>query len=270
MKNYIKRFLAWCKTGLTSLTFMAFAVCSGCNNGAGSNPIQPPVEAQGELLSPLKIAVMQDQTQSVNWTRTPQLSADDFELLRQVFHRQGGEIAFGLIRDHSNRGLVRQRFPAPIAKPTVAPEKDDIFEDAAAADAYQKSLDKWGADCKGRDDQIDLLFDQFLAKIKPLLEKQADARRTDVWGAIKRGDLFLSESDSDWPQPPHRYLILVTDGMDNQSKSPVSLKSGAKVMLVNGSATAGSLTGLKPFKFESVKAAVHEVAASEGVAKWQP
>jgi len=214
-------------------------------------------------LNPVKLGFMQDQTISANWSRTPQLTTDHFEPLRPLFHARGGELACGLIRDRSNRGLVRKCFPAPIAEPKPTPPKDDIFEDAQSEDEYQKKRARWQQDCKRRDEQIDQLFDQFLAEIKPLLAQKPDAGRTDVWGAIVRADLLLNESDAIWPAPTHRYLALVTDGWDNVSRNPVILQSGATVLLVNGSATVGSLAGLNPIRFESVQAAIQHVIAAE-------
>ncbi|HZT36052.1 MAG TPA: hypothetical protein VFA15_09035, partial [Nitrososphaera sp.] len=207
----------------------------------------------------MKVVFMQDQTGSTNWTRTPQVLPSDFEPLREVFRRQGGEAALGLIRDDSNRGLVRKRFPAPLPKPQPPVENDDIFEDAEAADNFQKQIVQWERDCALREKQIDQLFTDFLAEIKPLLEQKANARRTDVWSAVTRGDLCLNEGNAGWPQPTHRYLVLVTDGLDNVGKSRAAFKSGARVLLVNGSATVGSLASLNPDRFESVRAAIQEI-----------
>lgn len=252
---------------LVAILLVSAITASACNGYRESDPADARAMSPTtpmEALSPLKVAVLQDQTASASWTRTPQLSRDHFERFRSVFHRSGGEIAFGLIRDKSNRGLVRKRFSPPILEPKLFARSGDIFDDAESEDSDLLKRKKWEEDCKHRDDEIDRLFDEFLAEIKPLLDMVADAERSDVWGAVQRGDLFLGENDTAWKQETHRYLLLLTDGEDNVSRNRVAMQSGASVLLVNGAASIGSLASLKPGRFESAEAAIGQICALEG------
>jgi hypothetical protein len=240
-----------------SISLLFLAACDDWDTPISADPVE-------KVFHPIKVVLMQDQTISTTWTRTPQLAPGDLEPFRELFHRSGGEIAVGLVRERSNRSLVRKLFPPPVTRPQSPTEKGDIFEDAQSAEDYQNRLKLWREECRRRHERIDQMFDEFLEEIKPLLERKADAGRTDIWGAVIRGDLFLNESDAIWPLPTHRYFILASDGQDNLSKKPVVLKSGAQVLLANGSASVGPLGTLNPNPFESVQAAIQHVIASEG------
>ena len=67
--------------------------------------------AQGRVA--VRAVVLQDQTGSVNWTRTPTLCYEDLIPLVNLVRERSGELAFGLIRDSSNRGLLRLAITTP-------------------------------------------------------------------------------------------------------------------------------------------------------------
>ena len=67
--------------------------------------------AQGRVA--VRAVVLQDQTGSVNWTRTPTLCYEDLKPLVNLVRERSGEVAFGLIRDSSNRGLIRLAVTTP-------------------------------------------------------------------------------------------------------------------------------------------------------------
>ena len=58
-------------------------------------------------------------------------------------------------------------------------------------------------------------------------------------------------------------LLLVSDGIDNRHQAYSGLPTDIKLLLVNGSASVGSLEKLNPIRFESVIAALRFIATSE-------
>lgn len=247
----------------------ALLITGGCGQSSGPNDNSSPAVASAPQdatiqVHPVKLALISDQTLSMNWARTSPLTIHDLESLRNLYHSCGGEIIFGLIRDQSNRGLIRTRFPVLPPAPQKPQTQDDMFKDAESEDTYQQQLIKWKESCDKRRLNVDHLFDEFLVAIKPLLEQKANAQKSDIWSAVGRADLALSESDASWPLPTRRYLLLISDGLDTVGKPSTPLQSGAKVTLVNGSTSLGSLTSLNPMRFESIKAAIQEIVAIEG------
>jgi hypothetical protein len=77
--------------------------------------------------------------------------------------------------------------------------------------AYQEDLDQQRAHVE----QAEL---KYIGQLKALLAQPANSQRTDVWGAITRGELFMGEPDDAWKVAPLKYVIAVTDGFDNIHK----------------------------------------------------
>ena len=80
---------------------------------------------------------------------------------------------------------------------------------------------------------------------------------------MKRADLFLFESDSDAQTEPHRYAVLITDGIDDVGARPVPVHGGTRILMVNGAAQLGSLAVLKPQRLESIEAAIRYIVGVE-------
>jgi hypothetical protein len=217
------------------------------------------------VVTPVVVAILQDETGSTGWTRTPQLTPDDLEPVFQLIVSTGGEVALGLIRDSSNRGFARLRVgPPPIISPVPDPV-GDAFADAGRMEAYRRqhqledeAYEEW-QDRTGKDVQA------FRATAGALLTRPFDARKSDVCGAITRADLMLDESDFVWPTPPHRWLLAVTDGQDNahQCKPVSKLASGARVVAVNGDGRVATIDAISPQIFESTKSAVAFIVSTE-------
>jgi hypothetical protein len=247
---------------------------SGCTDTpATSSPADsssgepaPTRTAESAQCRPVKIAPIPDQTGSANWTRTPQLAADDLRPLFELLLKCGGEIGFGLIRDQSNRGLIRFKIPPPSPRPLAPPlsPDDDEFTTADKNEAYREMFALWEQEIKQRREKYAGEFETYLQTLQPLLAQRPKGR-SDIWGAIGRADLFLSERDEAWGQATRRYLILITDGQDNVGKKPKAFKSEAQVLLVNASENvkAESLQSLQPIRFESTMAAVEHIVAAE-------
>jgi hypothetical protein len=226
-------------------------------------PASPPANPSS-IPPPLRVAVFPDQSGSANWSRTPRVSVEDLQILIAAISERGGELAFGLIRDRSNRGLVRLRIELPPTPPKKPDKNGNAFRKAQEMQAYkakyaqyQRQYDGWQQDKGAR-------ISAFLSTVEPLLALQADARQTDIWNAIARADLFVSERDSSWPLSPRCFIALISDGADNVKARKVTLNNDVTLVLVNGSKSVGSLTALRPVLFESTQAAFRFITNAEG------
>jgi hypothetical protein len=236
-----------------------------CASGHGSEPVALSTTATtpGPKCAPVKIAILHDKTESTSWTRTPTLTFDDLAPVIELCGQCGGELAFGLIRDQSNRSLVRLRLEAQPPEPQAAELPRNRFK-AAQVKAeqerkrkeYEAQYDEWLGEMQAR-------VAEFRAAVEPLLSSNADAGRTDIWGAAMRADSFLAEDDASWGQKTHRWAVFVSDGQANVQTPFAPMRSQAKVLGVNGSASLGVLERLNAMRFESPKAAFDFIIATE-------
>lgn len=219
----------------------------------------------------VRIAVLQDKTGSADDNQTPLLTAAQLRAAVAVCKVRGGEITFGLIRENSNHLFER----LTIEPPPVPPVKEQpsggnaIALQAARAKAqkeydvalssYQAGLDAWEKDVQVREGA-------FIAKVSRLLAQAPDAQRSDVHDAVRRADRFLAEDDAIFGAPSHRYLVAISDCIDNVRKPAPELASGATFIVVNGAGSLGTLVELQPHQFESVDAALRFIGAKEGKA----
>jgi hypothetical protein len=220
-----------------------------------AKPAEPPAA--------VRIATLVDKTASANWTRVPAVSLEDFEPLLALIAARGGELAVGLIRDSSNRGLLRLKIPpAPVAPPPPDPHQNPFLLAEARA-AYETRLREHREQTELWRREVDQRQADFRAQLGELLAVNADATRTDIWGALRRAELFLNEPQSSGLAAPHNWILLVSDGEDNARRPKVALRSGARLLLINSSATLGALAELKPLAFESFRAATAFLVAEE-------
>jgi hypothetical protein len=247
----------------------ALLLLSGCFDPPSSSVVTTPpkIVASASVAPPLKVGVMSDKTGSAGHTRTPQLATDDLNPLIELVCQRGGELGVGLVTDYSNNSLVRLRVeapPAPPREPTKEEREGNAFDVARLMESYRTERAAYQKAMQGRDEGIGRRVEEFRAAVSELLARKPDARRSDVWGALRRAELFLSESDVGWSQPMHRYLLLVSDAQDNAGQPPLTIKSGAQLLIVNGSASRGSIASLNPQPFESSSAAFRYIVAAEG------
>lgn len=222
--------------------------------------LKHPGEAQ--QLNPIRMVVFQDKTGSSATTRTSQLNEDDFTAPIGLMRCTGGELAVGIVDDVSNTSLARLRIEPP---PMLEEERQasNVFEraqqDAASEQRlsdHSEALNKWRM-------ETDKRVGAFLAQISKALQRKPNAKKTNVWSAISRADLFLNESDAAWPRPTHRYAVFNTDGVDTARSKPTTIKSGAQLIIINGIGSTGVFESLNPERFESVQAAFQFIVAKE-------
>jgi hypothetical protein len=245
------------------LLTMSVMTLGGCAAPAKLEPAKPTLTAASTI--PVKIALFQDKSGSTGWTRTPQLTEATLKILTDLVKESSGELAFGLLRDRSNKGLVRLRVePCPLA-PSKPEKTKRVYQDSRAMTKYRREKVQHEEAMSHWEEEMDRRIKGFLSDIRPLLEQPPDAQCTSIWEAVTRGDLYLSEDDASWPLPPHKWAVYVTDGIHNCGPGKTAtLKSGATLVVINGDSQTGNLGPLQPKVFESIEAAFRYVKATEG------
>lgn len=243
---------------------MVVIVCAlaliGCSE---SNPQAATPAPVADVAAPVKIATFVDKTGSANQTRVEQITPEDVDPLLELILRRGGEIAIGLVVDESNRGLLRFIVTEPPVEPVEPDPQTNPFILAEQRNKYKKTLRAYEEDLHHRDEDSRARLAVFREELAKLLGRPANAARTDIWGAVQRAELFLDEPDDQWQAGPHKYALLATDGQDNIRKPQVAIRSGAKILIANGSASLADLAALKPLRFESVASAIQYVLSQE-------
>ena len=147
---------------------------------------------------PARVVLMFDQTGSVGVNRVEQPGVDDLAPMFEVLWRVSGELAIGSISDDSNRTLLRLPFDLPPTPPEEPPKRGNAFilaglrEDYAEVKAeYDASLDVWASQTESR-------IVDYRERAESLLARPANARHTDVWGALRRARSFLDEPTPQW------------------------------------------------------------------------
>jgi hypothetical protein len=243
---------------------MVLAGCSGSaasQGGTGATEVNlsaPAVSARSKV----RVAVIQDKSLSTEETRTPQLRVEDLEPVVELLGQVGGELGVGVIHDRSNATFVRLRIEAPPQEPMAKAAVENPLERRNQRSAYRKVKADFDNQQQAWQEEMQTRIGQFQSAAEPILAMEADAKRSPVWDAVKRTDLFLSESDS-FGAASHRYAVLITDGIDDVGARPVPVHAGTRVLLVNGAGQTGALGVLKPQCFESIEAAIRYVVGLE-------
>lgn len=253
-----------------SLATLTLLLATGCGNpfatqsGAETQDTQPSTDrglVTTSAPSPTRVAIFLDKTGSVKESGVEQVQADDLKPLIEHLRRHGGEIGIGFIRDRSDRPLLRLRIDTPPVAPTEPSDIKNPFERANRMATYQEERKRYEEELEDWDSQTSSEIDRYLSVVAKKLGQKADAQRTDFWGAVRRANLFLRESDASWAHPTKRFAIFITDGEDNV-KTPAELPaSGAMIILVNASTSVAALEKLNPVYFDSARAAFRFVVA---------
>jgi hypothetical protein len=213
--------------------------------------------------APIRIVVLQDKTESANWTRTPQITVADLDPIFDLLKQLSGELAFGLVRDSSNRGLVRVRIGAAPLEPRKPQRAGRSFDDMRSAREYREQHADWERKLVAWKTETEAKIVLFKAAVEPLIKQKADAPATDLWGAVRRADLLLAEPVAGH-MTLHAWLLASTDGGHN--RGPIlngELRSGARLVIVNAADESGSLASLHPLRFESLLAAIRFLVETE-------
>lgn len=247
--------IVWASVGLAILVSLTMI---GCSQGKKTQ-IAPPSR---QVLTPLKIVVMQDRSGSIDSTRTPRISMAELDMLVGLLIQRSGEIAFGFIDEESNESFVRLRVtraPVPPSEPSKQGNPFKVAEDLAVYRKEKAAFDTRDSDWQS---ETSRRVEVFKSAVQPLIEGMDRSRSTDVYGGINRADLFLSETElgTAAANGQTRVMVLITDGLDNARRAPEQLKSGATILIVNGSRSKGVLAEYSTEVFESVESAIRFVS----------
>jgi hypothetical protein len=266
-KDFLKQHTGFCE--LLRAIVIATFLSVGCAKSSASDAdttdnVPASADASQRRCSPLRIVLIQDKSLSVTLTRTPQLQTAHLEPLLELMGDCGGELAVGVIHDRSNLSFVRLRIdPAPQEPPPSSPKAGNPLERRKQETVFKKQREEFEIQQQDWLDDMQKRIDAFQKASEPVLAMPANARRSPVWDAVNRAELFLSETEAGRTVEPHRYAVFVTDGLDDVKSHPVPVQSGTRILMVNGSGQLGSLAVLKPQPFESIESAVRFIIDTE-------
>ena len=257
----------------TAIIACALIICvalfsAGCGASPGSPLLDPSAKTvsvetrKSHRLAPGLYSVFDDKSGSVKSARLAPFQEQDLMALINVLRQTGGELSFGLIGESSNRPLLRLRIPVPPAPP-VKRITQNAFERAEEDSAFQVEMENYEAKRKQWETDVNQRVAAFMEAARPRLQEPAKHKATDISSALARAELFLNEPGAAWPAETHRLIILNSDGIATTNRKPVEIKSGARLLLINGSGSLGTLEPLHPLRFESKQAAIDYVAATE-------
>ncbi|MFB2891618.1 hypothetical protein ACE1CI_01610 [Aerosakkonemataceae cyanobacterium BLCC-F50] len=246
------------------------------------------IAQQPRQTAPATVGIFPDLSGSMTSARVAPLKFEDFQVVFESLQQTGGTIAFGAICDRSNRPLVRVTFPQPPRlEPSqfnnpVKPEdpnskRGNPFKKKKGKAEYEQHLQVY--EQKSTQDRQTLAnFQQRfatlkkenqaqIAAIKPqvvaILNHPRNCRATDIQSAIQRANLLFQEPNSSFNQPPRRFAVFITDGLDTFSSQAARL-SADKVLLVNGTPSVGIFQTIPHSRFESPQTAVNNLSNAIG------
>lgn len=215
--------------------------------------------------NPLRIVVIYDISGSMQKAYVDTLKVQDLDILVKLIKTNGGELAFGLLKENSNRPLIRLPIEAPPIRPTFSTQSNNVFEKLLQNNENKNILSKYIRDSLDWVANVDPQINEFKTKVQTILDQHKTAVKSDVWNAVLRCDIFLSEPDDIWGKKASRYAILISDGIHNSGgKHRIPQNPNIEWIIVNGIGSVGALCVLKPKIFESPRAAF-EYILSRGV-----
>lgn len=252
-----------------ALLFCLSLFSAGCGSSSGTplsdgsaQTVTVEASPNQKHLVPGLYSVFDDKSRSVKSARIAPLQEQDLMALINVLRQTGGELSFGLIGESRMRPLLRLRLPVPPPLP-VKRESQNAFERAEEDSAFQEAMESYEAKRKQWEMEVNGRIAAFMEAARPRLQEPAKDKATDISSALARAELFLNEPGAVWPTEPHRMIILNSDGIATINRKPVEIKSGARLLLINGSGSLGTLEPLHPLRFESKQAALDFIAATE-------
>jgi hypothetical protein len=253
---------------------------SACNTEVQKNSSQSTTTnttPKSQLLAPVITFISLDKTASTTNSKIPAAKSTDFQPLVEQIKQRGGEVRVGIICKNSDKPLASFYLPEP---PTIPSAPDPLpktrqvnplnlpklrKEHSAKITDYEKQMASYKTLVAERNKEADRRSQDFITKLDALTSKPSNCQSTDIVGMVKRGDLFLGETNH-WQQTPKKFALLITDGIETSQAPPKSLKfiSKPKVVLVSSGGQIGILQPLlgdnnKPY--ESIASAVRFITS---------
>lgn len=242
------------------LTFLVLTIfAASCSESKSIVNDLPPLSA--ECRNSVRVAAVIDESTSMSTSGTAPVKANELRRLIDALAECGGALGIGFVREAPESGLERIEFPRPPllpAAPVRSPDEQDYeFDDRVAAfnqlrvdrgDAVESVLEKKKPEIDG-----------YFRKVDDLLARPA-AKGTDLNSALNAAEIFLSEPGI----PPHcqKYLVIVSDGLDNRGRPLVAVKTDAAVLWINSTSAEKVLSRYRASRIESFPSAVDFIVQS--------
>ena len=241
-----------------------------------SSPIAPPPLNRQSKIAPFRAVVALDKSGSVREHHMPLPTLDEVQPLLDLVKTYGGELAFASICDDSLQPLLRLKIDEP---PVLNPKyvastftdsdsqstTNELFVSDQLAQFQEEEAKKKPHQQAHREAlqaheiKTQKALDIFFPKLKQLLQKPATCQETDINGLTQRLTLFLNEDATRWSQPPQRYALMVTDGLDTVNRTTVAFPKETTLLLVNGSGSKGVFAKVPHQHFEATSAAIEHM-----------
>lgn len=249
---------------LITVIMVAFGV--GAYTYYGSKPEKSiPLQNIREIQRPIRVVYYQDITRSIERFGIEIASSATFKPFFECTDRDI-ELHYGVISRSSARKLISLNLPA---FRSVRPEVPDvtsfsITEKARKGREYEHAFSKYLDDSTAYYRFRAVRITNFSRKIDSLttaLNIPREQRSTDVITAIDVADKAFNVRDS-----AESYLLLNSDGLDNQSNSIAKLNNKATVILINaGRYLKTPVDGIEPIGFQSSEQALQFILNSKTV-----
>lgn len=215
-------------------------------------------------LTPVKAAVFQDISGSMDNSKTSEISPEDLKPIIEMLRQRGGELAFGFISDKSNNPLLRLKIAPPPVSPVSRETAGNHFEKLKIKEKNQRLREEYLPDSLKWAKEINIEIENFLNRLDGLLRNKYPSNRTDIYEAINRAELFLNEPAEEWGGKLKKYAIIISDGEDNTGAEKNGIKTDTEWLLCNGLGSFGNLDNLQPRLFESYQNAISYIISKEG------
>lgn len=221
---------------------------------------QPPGQApQSEAISarPIRILVLEDASLSRKRAGLKRISYSDFVPLIDWLGQSGGEVAYGLITEESNRPFRRLRVDRHL-KPVQDTSSNPLLQQQLLREFQQEHQEyqSW-------EERLADFIGEIIREIRNAVEPDSLSSHTDISGALTRAAIYLCEPPV-W-EAPARYLIIHSDLEDTIGKNFHGIACEHQILVVNGTGLAPALQdqGIPYKKFESFKAAALYIIEQE-------
>jgi hypothetical protein len=230
----------------------------GCGlSQRGTDPRDLRVElAQPVRTKALLICLLGDKSTSMKTARSTPIQESDLLEIIALLRTGGGAVALGFVGESSRLPLVRLKVEAPPQKP-VQPDDKNPFIRAEKNTSYVELMKHYDSDYLAWSEEVNRRVEKFLPVARQRLADPELDRTSPVFEALDRVELFMSESGG-WPPDTRRIVILQSDCKDSTRRQPPASVPDLIVVVVNGTGSLGSLSGLepKPRQFEALSAAL--------------
>lgn len=218
------------------------------------------LEYSTKTCQPIKIAVLQDLTGSIQENDIPVIQMSDVDVLIKMISRCGGELGVGSISENSNRRLTRLVLDAPPAQPPAPSKRGNPYKAARLQTEYKEQMTRYRALHSDWSHNNAAASEQFRKEVAKVLDRK-QAKRSDIWSAVRRADLFFSENNGAWGGELIMYAVFITDGVDNAGRKAFrDVNKNVQYIAVPGQ--TGVLKDLNLLKFESVPSAFRYINSS--------